>query len=221
MKISVVIPCFNHAQYLPDAIDSVFAQTKKTHELILIDDGSTDNSLDIMRSYKATIISQTNRGLSSARNTGIMAATGDYILFLDSDDILLENCLERIEMTIKETEADIIAPSFKCFGQNNLPIILGSDLKLDDFKKANMIGYCAAVKRTALIEAGGYSSRMNFGWEDWHLWINLLRLGKKIVTIPEPLWLYRTKAVSMITEANKHSDELMAQIKKDFPNVYS
>src|SRR3990167_5315453 len=91
--ISVVIPCFNMQEYLSDAIDSVLSQTVKPHEIIIINDGSTDHSLDIAKSYESQgvrVISQVNKGLSSARNTGLMNATGEFILYLDSDDMLME-----------------------------------------------------------------------------------------------------------------------------------
>ena len=88
---------------------------------------------------------------------------------------------------------------------------------LEDFKTGNRVGYCSAIKTSILKEVGGYSSRMIWGYEDLHLWFSLLTRGYKIATIPEILWLYRTKPQSMITESLKHHDELMNQIKKDFP----
>src|SRR3990167_3565180 len=113
-KISVIIPCYNMQEFLSDSIESVLTQTVKPHEILIIDDGSTDNSLVIAKSYEAQgvkVISQVNKGLASARNTGLMNATGDYILPLDSDDMFLDTCIEKITKVIEETNADIIAPS--------------------------------------------------------------------------------------------------------------
>lgn len=225
MKISVIIPVFNQGQYLAQCIESVLAQTYKAHEIIAIDDGSTDNSALVAKSYPVKLIQQVNKGLASARNTGIMNSTGDYIFPLDADDMMTENCLERITQVIEQTNGDVVAPSFKEFGISNAQVILIHDPdtgfgipKLEDFKMGNRIGYFSAVKKEALLEVGGYSPRMVFGYEDFHLWINLLQKGKKFVTIPEVLILYRTKEQSMIHDALKHHDELMAQIHKDFPN---
>lgn len=220
-KISIVIPCFEQAQYLASAISSALEQTVKPLEVIVVIDGGKDNSLEIAKSFKGVkVISQVNKGLSSARNSGIMNATGDYILPLDADDMLLENAIEKITEVAERTNADIISPSLKCFGLAQDEIILMENPSIEDFKVANRVGYCSAIKREALLEVGGYSPKMTFGYEDLHLTFNLLSMGKKLVTIPEVLWLYRTKEKSMIHDAMAHHKELMAQIAKDFPKIF-
>lgn len=211
--ITIVIASCNQDEWLPDAIESALNQTIPC-EVIVVDDGSQDNSLEIARKYPVKVISQVNKGLASARNTGIMNAEDEYILFLDSDDILLPNCVEK--MLFYDT--DIIAPSFKCFGKGSELVTLMDNPTLNDFKTGNRIPYFSAIKREALLEVGGYSPRMIHGYEDLHLWVNLLSKRKSIVTIKEPLVLYRTKETSMWTESLKHHDELMAQIYKDFPH---
>src|SRR3990167_10213458 len=226
-RITIGIPCYNQSQYLAECIESVLAQTHKPHEIIICNDGSQDDTRYVAMQYpEIKYIEQVNKGLASARNTILMNMTGDYFMPLDSDDKMLPNCLERIANTIEQyPEADIIAPSFKCFGINNGEVILMPNPQLEDFKPAdfktpmNRIAYFSAIKKEALLEIGGYSPRITFGWEDYALWINLLSKGKKIVTIPEVLVLYRTKEESMITEANKHASELMTQIYKDFPSI--
>ena len=219
-NISVIIPSWNQGQYLAEAIESVLAQTLKPHEIIVISDGSPDDTRYVTKSYPVKYIEQVNKGLPSARNTGILNATGDYCFFLDADDMMTENCLQRITDTIAENpDADIIAPSFKEFGVRDTNVILMANPTLEDFKTANRIGYFSAIKRDALLEIGGYSPKMTFGWEDYHLWFNLLSVGKKIVTIPEVLILYRVKEKSMINESNLHATELWTQIYKDFPNL--
>lgn len=227
MKFSIVIPCWNQAQYLAECIESVLAQTVKPHEIIVVSDGSPDETRYIAKSYDIKYIETTNRGLASARNTGLMNMIGDWFYPLDADDMMLDNCLERITQEIEKTDADVIAPSFKCFGKYNQEVILMPNPELKDFKPldfqtpANRIGYFSAIKKEVLLEVGGYSPKMTFGWEDYHLWINLLHAGKKISTLKDILVLYRTKETSMITEANKHASELMSQIQKDFPNVFT
>lgn len=220
MKITIGIPVFNQAEYLSDAIQSALDQTVSC-EIIVVNDGSQDNSLEVAKRFPVKVIDQVNKGLPSARNTLIMNATGDYFLPLDSDDILMENCVERILEVIEETDADIVAPSLKTFGVQNETTILMQAPTLNDFKTANRIGYFSAIRKECLLEVGGYSPRMFWGWEDFHLWIDLLRRGKKLVTIPEALVLYRTKENSMYTESLKHYDDLVFQITKDFPEVYS
>lgn len=217
--ITIGIASYNQEEFLPDAIESALAQTVPC-EVIVCNDGSTDNSLEVAKRYKVKIINQINKGLPSARNAIIMNATGEYILFLDSDDILKENCVERILDTIEKTKADIVAPSFKAFGLHNQEVILGKNPTLEEFKVANRIGYFSAIRTSALKEIGGYSPRMYWGYEDFSLWFDLLKRDKKLVTIPEALVLYRTREGTMLSTALKHHDELIAQIMKDHPEVY-
>lgn len=219
MKVSIGIPCYKQSEFLPDAIESALNQTVSC-EIIVINDGSPDYTKEIAEKYPVKLINQVNKGLSCARNTAIMNMTGDYFLPLDADDILKENCVEKIINKYQETNADIIAPSFKCFGVGDSEIILMKNPTIEDFKVANRIGYFSAIRKSALLECGGYSPRMQQGWEDMHLWFDLLSRGKKISVIQESLVLYRTKEQSMWKDALKYSDELSAQIKKDFPQFY-
>lgn len=222
MNISVIIPLYNQGIYLSDAIESCLNQSEPPHEIYIIDDDSTDMSLEIAQHWESDrvkVIHQTNKGLSSARNTGIMNATGDYILPLDADDILMETCIEKMLEEIANTRADIIAPSFKCFGLSQETVILQKNPKRVDFLTGNRIGYFSAVRREALLECGGYSPRMTQGWEDLHLWFDLLGRGKTISVIQEPLVLYRTKEQSMWRDSVKYSKELWEQIYKDFPEL--
>ena len=219
--ISIVIPSYNQEKYLAETIESALKQS--VPEIILVDDGSTDNSLAIARGYEGRIkiISQVNKGLSSARNTGIMNATQKYILPLDADDILLPNCCEKItEFIIKNNYPDVVSPSFKEFGISDREVILMPNPGVEDFKVGNRIGYCSAIKKEALLEVGGYSPRMVWGAEDYHIWFDLLKRGKKIITIPEVLWMYRTKEKSMWTETRKHEKEFMTQIVNDHKEIF-
>lgn len=230
MKISIVIAAHNQAEYLEECIESCYNQTLSAHEIIVVNDGSTDNTAEIAERYMfkefpliespVRVIHQVNKGLPSARNTGIMAATGDYIIFLDSDDILMENAVQRITKDINETNADIIAFSFKEFGKSNRDVILQA-FTMDDLKIANRLGYFSCIRRSALVEIGGYSSKMKWGWEDWHLWFNLFSKNKTATIIKDMLALYRVKEKSMIHDANAHGEELFAQIQKDFPQIWS
>jgi glycosyltransferase involved in cell wall biosynthesis len=227
--ISVVIPSYNQAEYLSDAIESAYGQTYPPHEIIVVDDGSTDASLAIAERYKYSkypliespvrVIKQVNKGLATARNTGIMNATGDYILFLDADDILLEEALEVINMEIMATNGDVIAPSFKEFGKRNREVIL-QGFTMDDLKEANRLGYFSAVRRSALLEVGGYNHRMKHGYEDYDLWFDLFKRGKSFSLIQKVLVLYRVKEKSMIHDAQAHHEELMAQIRINHPELW-
>lgn len=217
MRTSIIIPAFNVKDFLIEALDSALAQTVPC-EVICVNDGSTDGTKFICDDYadRVKVIHQVNKGLPSARNTGIMNATGELVLMLDADDKLLPTVVERIEKVFDDTDADIVSPSFSMFGLQTGDTILQMRPTLEDFKSGNKIGYCSAFKRSDLLAIGGYSPRMIFGYEDLALSIDLLKRGKKIYTIPEPLWLYRIKPNSMLANAQAHHQELMAQIYHDF-----
>lgn len=221
--ISIVIPIFNQVEYLPDCLESIAKQTLFPYKVILVDDGSTDGSGEIAdkyaEEYNWTVIHQVNKGLPSARNTGIMNCSSDYILFIDSDDILEEWAVATLEDVIEKHNFDIIAPSLKCFGLNNDEVVLMDNPKLEDFRVGNRIGSCVCIRRSCLLKVGGYSPKMIWGYEDLHLTINLLTNGRKIMTIPEVLWLYRVKENSMALTAKEHHQELIDQINYDFPEA--
>jgi len=210
--ISIIIPSYGQKDYLAEAIESALGQTKKA-EIIVIDDGSKDGSLEVAKSFRGIkVISQVNKGLASARNTGIMNATGDYILPLDADDILLDNCVEVIEAAIEKTGADIVAPSFRTFGVSVGEVIMQDVPSLEDFKTGNRLPYFSAIRKSALLEVGGYNPKMTWGWEDFDIWFDLLKRRKTLCVLKNILVLYRTKENSMIHEADKHKNELMTQI---------
>lgn len=221
MKFSIIIPAFNQAEYIAEAVESALNQTIAC-EVIVVDDGSPDKTNEVIDKYPIKIIHQVNKGLASARNTGIMNSTGDVILPLDADDILYSDCVEKMQKVFEETDADVVAPSMRCFGEANEDIILMRNPTIGDFRTANRIPYASAIKKECLLECGGYQPKMDAlgGWEDYHLWFDLLTRGKKIVTIQEPLLLYRTKQKSMWRESVKNAKALHAQLERDFPLVW-
>ncbi|MGN1326481.1 MAG: glycosyltransferase family 2 protein, partial [Clostridia bacterium] len=116
-KITVIMPVYNVEKYLEEAIDSVIYQTYQNLEIILIDDGSTDNSGNICDEYAKKdshikVIHQENKGLSGARNTGLDIATGEYIMFIDSDDIFPKDACEKMLKFMEEKDADYIVGNY-------------------------------------------------------------------------------------------------------------
>lgn len=116
MKYTVIIPAYNVENYINGAVNAVLSQTYKNIEIIIINDGSTDNTFRVISNYKnnkqVKIINQKNQGVSSARNSGIKEATGDYIFFLDSDDLIEPNLFEEINFFLNESEINIDMISF-------------------------------------------------------------------------------------------------------------
>lgn len=111
VSFSIIVPVYNKSRYLKDCIDSILAQSHTNFEIIAINDGSTDNSLDILNSYddsRLKIVTVKNGGVSRARNLGIDLATKEYITFVDADDKLSSDYLEVYSKTIEATDSDII-----------------------------------------------------------------------------------------------------------------
>jgi len=100
-KFSIIIPMYNTEKYIDKCLSSVFSQTFKDYEVVVVNDGSTDRSLSIAQTYKCTIINQNNMGLSVSRNNGVKKAKGDYIIFLDSDDYIEKDLLKEINKSLK------------------------------------------------------------------------------------------------------------------------
>lgn len=130
-KISIIIPVYNVELYLSRCIESVLCQTYKNFELILINDGSTDNSLKICKLYqerdnRIKLIDKCNEGVSSARNEGLNIAQGEYITFVDSDDYIHEKYLEKLLFVMNEKNCDMVYCSYKNVWDNDFAIVSGT-----------------------------------------------------------------------------------------------
>lgn len=148
-KISVLIPTFNRSVYLRDCIDSVLNQSFKDIEIIVVDDGSTDCTKDVLDDYRGriTYYYQVNSGISSARNLCVKKARGDFIAFIDSDDLWCEDKLERqYSFLMSNKDVDIVFCKYKNF-------LDGADLTLDSVQKELQFN-CKTALVTALIKRG-------------------------------------------------------------------
>lgn len=118
-KITIIVPNYNNGKFLSECLDSIFAQKHQNIEIIVIDDGSTDDSIEILEKYNDIIlIKQSNLGAAIARNRGLEAATGDYVVFLDSDDILTQGALAILVDAIEKENADMAIGSFVEIGES-------------------------------------------------------------------------------------------------------
>lgn len=213
-KISIIVPCFNQAQYLNESLQSVLEQTYTDWECIIVNDGSLDDT-EIVSKYwlgkddRFKYIYQENGGLSSARNFGIRHASGEYILPLDADDKISK---DYVSLAIKAFEEDDLLKVVYCkaekFGNENEFWDL-EPFSLFTLSRKNMI-FCSALYRKSDCElVGGYDCNMKYGCEDWEFWIALLKNGGNVKQLNQVGFYYRTKAVSMIKAVdNKQYDYL-------------
>ncbi len=195
-KVSVITPTFNCARYLPEAIDSVLSQTCTDHELIVIDDGSIDNTNQVVATYcdRVRYFCQENRGVATARNVGIREAQGDYVCFLDADDVLLPGKLETQAAFLDQNpNVDIVYSDGLLFRANPngaeehlllsacglLNKSLGSPpVSLPILAVENAFPLHVAMARLKCVrEIGGFDEEKSLmTLEDWDLWF---RLGEK------------------------------------------
>lgn len=210
--ISVIIPCYNHGEFLNEAVESVLAQTFRNYEIILVDDGSTDaETLQIFDSLKIKYpqirtIHQPNGGPSNARNNGIRASRGEYFLPLDSDDTIDPRMLEKC-LTVMSVDSKLgFAYTYTHFFGAVDFIWKNPGYNFYDLLWANQSTVCALVRKKAWEEAGGYDESKQNGYEDWEFWINLGKKGWYGKLIKEPLFNYRKKGESRVSKSElKHS----------------
>lgn len=150
-KFSLIIPAYNVEKYIKKCLDSVLNQTYNNYEIIIINDGSTDNTSKILERYKSNkkikIINQENKGLSNARNTGVSNAKGDYILFIDSDDFIEKELLEILNKTIKDE--DLVRFQIKILDETNKII---KEYKEETFNNLNGIEAFNKLSKYNLVE---------------------------------------------------------------------
>lgn len=206
-KVSVVIPCYNHGRYLDEAIDSVLAQTFDDFEIVVVDDGSTDAfTIDLLKGYhreKTRVLRTVNMGLAAARNNGISAAVGEYILPLDADDRIEPTYLEQAVAVLDgDHQVAIVYCRARLFGAVESEWLL-PEYTLERMLLDNVI-FCSAVfRRSDWTAIGGYDPGMVYGWEDYDFWLGIIERGGQVVRIPEILFCYRVASDSMVRSREK------------------
>jgi glycosyltransferase involved in cell wall biosynthesis/SAM-dependent methyltransferase len=205
-KVSIIIPTYNRNHFLCEAINSVLNQTFKDYEIIVVDDGSTDNTREVLERYGSRIqyIYQKNSGRAQARNAGIRMAKAEYIAFLDDDDIWLPNKLEK-QIAFLDAHPDIgLVHSFtEVINENGYLLIKETKNHLKFYKKAMCLGYTyealsrmcmmftstVVVRKDCLDEAELFDPDIP-AFEDWDFYLRFV-LKYCIGTIPESLVMYR------------------------------
>lgn len=230
-KISIIVPVYNTEIYLKECIDSILNQTLEEIEVIFINDGSTDNSVEVikenMKKNIFTIIEQENSGVGITRNKGIKVATGEYILFLDSDDYLDKHACERMYKIAKDTESDVVQCGLKFFYED------GQDDKLVKYNQnKNICTYSSldSVKRYLKYDIRGYSCNrickrellikneilypVGVCYEDMYITLRVLDLAKKVTLVNECLYNYRQRKDSLSKEIkDKSIRDYISQVK--------
>jgi SAM-dependent methyltransferase/glycosyltransferase involved in cell wall biosynthesis len=226
--VTVIVPVYNYANYLTEALDSVREQSLSLIDLVIVDDCSTDESLAVARNwlnhnlprFNRTLLlrNRSNAGLGLARNVGFGAAETQFVLQLDADNKLLPECASRCLEAIQAAGAAFVYPTLKQFGNAEA---LFSEQPYDTALLAggNYIDALALVRLSAWAAVGGYD-HIRFGWEDYDLWCKFAERGLYGHHLPEVLALYRVHEGSMLKtvtdiDANKH--RLIAEMRARHP----
>ncbi len=197
--ISIVIPVYNTEKYIKECLDSIFNQTFKAFEVVVVNDGSTDGSIDIVNTFierypnQIRCISQDNHGMSIARRTGILAARGEYIAGVDSDDYLAPTYLEVLYNGVKANNAQVAFCSLTWFTGDCILKINRKKRKVlkNDAKEVFYYQMGPKFGLKAIFEKVVYAENLNYG-EDGSIAFQLaLLVGKKVHFEKQPLYFYR------------------------------
>jgi glycosyltransferase involved in cell wall biosynthesis len=179
LRVSAIVPCYNGEKYLAEALESIRAQTRPAHELIVVDDGSTDGSATVAESYGATVIRQANLGEGAARNAGIRASSGDAIAWLDADDRWRAQHIEVVAGLLeRHSEAVGAFGAVQRFGLDDrlirgwVPPGITSSVVREAFRDWLHTTIGSIVHREAFFDVGGFDEEERYG-VDFDLWLRL------------------------------------------------
>lgn len=221
--VSIIVPAYNQGQYISETIKSISTQEYLNWECIIIDDGSTDNTeVVVMNSIcgdrRFKYIKQENQGLAATRNNGIMQSYGEYILPLDSDDLISPFYIrDAISVFLRNPETKLVYCEAEYFGEKigkwELP-----DYSYEKILLSNMI-FCSAVyRRKDYDKTKGYNVNMKGGLEDWDFWISFLKENDVVFKIPKTYFFYRIKKNSMNVDLHKNEDAIKLMYKQIYLN---
>lgn len=215
--VSIIVPCYNDWQYIEQAVNSALNQTYSNIEVIVVDDGSDLRTKKVLKKLEPKItrlITQENKGQSTARNNGITEATGEYILTLDSDDYFEGTfCEKAISIFLNNKEVKIVtcqATRWYESGEKNIFIPAGGTIS--NFIYANDALGTSMFKKEDWRQCKGYDEEMRNGFEDWEFFIRILKDGGFTQVIQEPLYNYRRRNNSTTSIANSKKYELLTYI---------
>jgi len=224
-EISIIVPCYNQAQYLDECLQSVLDQTYTNWECIIINDGSPDNTEEIAKRWvqkdkRFHYLYKNNGGVSSARNAGIAQAKGEWILPLDGDDKIGSNYLNLASKVFLENP-HIIYCNSEYFGAKKGEMIL-EKFNTTTILLENQIFCSAFFKKTLWTQVEGYDEKMTVGYEDWEFWLRFIKLNSlQVVKLNYVGFYYRIKEVSRNIYATKDKDNLIRKyIFEKHPDLF-
>nr|WP_314897221.1 glycosyltransferase family A protein [uncultured Flavobacterium sp.] len=227
-KVSIIVPCYNQAQYLDEALQSLYDQTYTNWECIIVNDGSPDNTEEIVQKWEAkdsrfTYLYKENGGVSSARNLGIENAKGKFIVTLDADDKYEASFIEKaLTVLVNNTEIGIVSSWGMYFtNEKQLQVFKSTAQSVTDFLFHNGVNMGSSLfRKECWVSAGGYDEDPRNGYEDWEFYLRVCALGWEVHIIEEVLFFYRQHVVSRSTGMNLMDKETKKYIYMKHKDVY-
>jgi glycosyltransferase involved in cell wall biosynthesis len=193
--VSIVVLCHNYGRYLPEAVESALGQDYPQLEVLVVDDGSTDDSLEVARLYedRARVLTHANQGLARTCNRGAREATGVLFVFLSADDRLEPTYVSELSAALeREPDASFAYCAARLFGAETgvMPSRPFSAFSL--VRGRNYVNGSALTRRSAYLDAGGYPEDLGEGaFDDWDFWLTMVERGYRGTYVPKPLLHWR------------------------------
>ena len=237
-KFSIIVPVYNVEKYLTKCLDSITNQNFRDIEIICVNDGSTDNSLQILKEYaqkdrRIIVIDQENQGVSAARNRGLAVATGDYILFVDSDDWIELNACEIILQNLEEKNVDILFFEYRKISKNNKEYPLKKTVTGDSdvFNFNTKLDYCffnldlrsvwgKVYKKSYINSLGKFSHNISFG-EDTLFIIDKLLNNPRVKIIRDILYNYRDSEKSLTKISQEEQFQQLNLLISEYDKIFN
>jgi GT2 family glycosyltransferase len=225
--VVIVIPCYRQAEFLPEAVASVCAQTYRDLEIVIVDDGSPDDTAVVAERLAAAhtrrairLLCQPNQGLSASRNNGIAESSAECALVLDADDLIgptfVEDCVRVLDA---RPDISIAYGTQRYFGEiSEYPPMPEYDL--GQLTRTNLFPCTALFRRRAWADVGGYDERLT-SYEDWDFWLGCGERGHFGLYVPHSVFYYRKRRDSMLANAYKRDKHLKAQLVLYHPVLFS
>ncbi len=223
-EISIIIPVYNKGQFVAETLHSALAQTFSSFEVLVVDDGSTDNSAEVCERIagqdpRIVYWQQPNQGVVAARNNAIQRSKGRYILPLDADDLLMPDCLGKMYAALRAHAADVVY-SYVSRSPEGDDVIASPEVSVPAVLVKNCVPVSALFRRADWQAYGGYRRNMSGGLEDWDFWLNFVEDRRNFYLIKEPLLFWRPVTGSRNHMAAEIKKAMLKNIVANHPALY-
>ena len=225
--VSIIVPCYNQAQYLDESLHSIFNQTYANWECLIVNDGSPDTTEEVARKWEAKdlrfrYVYKENGGVSSARNLGIKMAKAEFILTLDADDTYEATFLEKaMTVLVDNPQIGIVSSWGRYFNnEKQLQVYQLSGKTVIDFLFTNAAVGTSLFRKECWEQVGGYDENPENGLEDWEFYLRVCALGWNVHIIEEVLFFYRQHETSRTIGVNKKYNQAKKYIYIKNKEIY-